>query len=447
MALSAFLERLGDVPISRDPAEIRRKSKDYFWFSPVLAEELQHLEAEVIVTPRDRADLLRVAAASAASGVPLTARGGGTGNYGQCVPLAGGAVVDLTGLARIRRLEAGAVEVEAGIAMFDLETRLRAEGQELRMFPTTWHTATLGGFVAGGTGGVGSVHWGGLREPGNLLAAEVITVEETPRVLTLKGQQCNLVNRTFGTTGLISALTIPTRAAVDWQDMLVTFAELADAIAFGQALCRAQGVEKRLVSLSCGALAGYFRPFAGQIPAGHAVVAVMVAPAGCLAVEELAAAHRGAVALQRANAAAEADPDSLPIYEIAFNHATQHVLRRARGYTYLQSLCPSAEVLLALRARLGDEVMWHVEFIGFDGGHAMNTLPVLRWGGRQRLAEVIALFEAEGAPVANPHVVTVEDGSRYKRLPGDQLGFKQAVDPAGLLNPGKMRSFKRADAA
>jgi len=106
MALSAFLERLGDVPISRDPAEIRRKSKDYFWFSPVLAEELQHLEAEVIVTPRDRADLLRVAAASAASGVPLTARGGGTGNYGQCVPLAGGAVVDLTGLARIRRLEA-----------------------------------------------------------------------------------------------------------------------------------------------------------------------------------------------------------------------------------------------------------------------------------------------------------------------------------------------------
>jgi len=44
-------------------------------------------------------------------------------------------------------------------------------------------------------------------------------------------------------------------------------------------------------------------------------------------------------------------------------------------------------------------------------------------------------------------VVTVEDGSRYKRLPGDQLGFKQAVDPAGLLNPGKMRSFKRADAA
>jgi hypothetical protein len=51
------------------------------------------------------------------------------------------------------------------------------------------------------------------------------------------------------------------------------------------------------------------------------------------------------------------------------------------------------------------------------------------------------MFEGAGAPVANPHVYTVEDGSRYKRLPGDQLGFKHEVDPRGLLNPGKMRTF------
>jgi hypothetical protein len=43
--------------------------------------------------------------------------------------------------------------------------------------------------------------------------------------------------------------------------------------------------------------------------------------------------------------------------------------------------------------------------------------------------------------IANPHVVTLEDGSRYKRVDADQLGFKHQVDPMGLLNPGKMRSF------
>ena len=43
--------------------------------------------------------------------------------------------------------------------------------------------------------------------------------------------------------------------------------------------------------------------------------------------------------------------------------------------------------------------------------------------------------------IANPHVYTLEDGSRHKRADADQLGFKHEVDPRGLLNPGKMRSF------
>jgi FAD/FMN-containing dehydrogenase len=38
-------------------------------------------------------------------------------------------------------------------------------------------------------------------------------------------------------------------------------------------------------------------------------------------------------------------------------------------------------------------------------------------------------------------VVTLEDGSRHKRANADQFGFKREVDPHGLLNPGKMRSF------
>jgi hypothetical protein len=59
----------------------------------------------------------------------------------------------------------------------------------------------------------------------------------------------------------------------------------------------------------------------------------------------------------------------------------------------------------------------------------------------ERLYEIIAGFEACGVMIANPHVVTLEDGSRYKRVDADQLGFKHEVDPMGLLNPGKMRSF------
>ena len=55
----------------------------------------------------------------------------------------------------------------------------------------------------------------------------------------------------------------------------------------------------------------------------------------------------------------------------------------------------------------------------------------------------MAGLEAMGVSIANPHVITIEDGSAYRRVDGDQLGFKRMADPLGLLNPGKMRTFER----
>ena len=68
----------------------------------------------------------------------------------------------------------------------------------------------------------------------------------------------------------------------------------------------------------------------------------------------------------------------------------------------------------------------------------------MRYKSPDRLNEIIRLHEEHGVYIANPHVFTVEDGSRYKRVDVDQLGFKHEVDPYGLLNPGKMRSFVAA---
>jgi hypothetical protein len=57
------------------------------------------------------------------------------------------------------------------------------------------------------------------------------------------------------------------------------------------------------------------------------------------------------------------------------------------------------------------------------------------------LNEIIAMHEARRIMIADPHVFTLEDGTRHKRADADQLAFKRRVDPYGLLNPGKMRSF------
>ena len=52
------------------------------------------------------------------------------------------------------------------------------------------------------------------------------------------------------------------------------------------------------------------------------------------------------------------------------------------------------------------------------------------------------LHEKHGVFIANPHVYTLEDGTRHKTTGADQLGMKAEADPYGLLNPGKMRTYK-----
>ena len=121
------------------------------------------------------------------------------------------------------------------------------------------------------------------------------------------------------------------------------------------------------------------------------------------------------------------------------------MLKTDRGVTYLQCLFPHDRLAEAVRetsALFGDEQMQHLEFIRFAGQVTASALPVIRYTTKERLYEIIDAYEANGVMIANPHVYTLEDGSRHKRADADQLGFKHEVDPAGLLNPGKMRSFQ-----
>ncbi len=180
--LAALIEEIGDVPFSTEPSLVRRRSRDYFWYSQVLSAELESKRADVVVTPRNEADVMRVAAAAARHRVPVTPRGAGTGNYGQAVPLAGGVLLDMSEMAATEWIEPGRIRMQPGARMHAIDAELRPLGQELRLHPSTKRTATIGGFVAGGSGGVGSVTWGGLREPGNIHARAGVTLEATPRV-------------------------------------------------------------------------------------------------------------------------------------------------------------------------------------------------------------------------------------------------------------------------
>ena len=307
----AFLAELEGIPVDTDKATVKRKSRDFYWYSPILKPQLDPMSAEMVLTPRDEADVLRIAAASARHRVPLTPRGGGTGNYGQAVPLQGGAVLEMTALDRVLWIRDGAVRVQPGLRMTELDAVLRAEGLEMRMHPSTKRTATIGGFICGGSGGIGSVTWGGLREAGNLLGARVVSAELEPRCVELRGGACNLVNRTYGTTGVLTEIELPVQPAVAWLDVAAAFADFTAAAAFGYAFALAQGLEKKLVSVFDPALAAYFRPLAG-LAEGAAYALLMVAPAALQAVRDLVAAWGGQIVLRggqrRGGGGRRADP-------------------------------------------------------------------------------------------------------------------------------------------
>src|SRR3979411_1793747 len=204
-----FLADIAGIDWTTEPTDLRRRSRDYYWYSPILNEELKDKLADGIVTPKDQVGIIRAAAAGARHRIPLTPRGGATGNYGQCVPLEGGFVLDMAALNKIEWQKPGKSRVQAGAKLSDIDAATRPNGFELRMHPSTKRSAAIGGFVAGGSGGAGSVTFGGMREPGNILAARIVTLEKTPRVIELRGDAAQKISRAYGTTGIITTLEMP----------------------------------------------------------------------------------------------------------------------------------------------------------------------------------------------------------------------------------------------
>jgi FAD/FMN-containing dehydrogenase len=324
--------------------------------------------------------------------------------------------------------------------MIDIDRETRPGGWELRMHPSTKRSSTIGGFVAGGSGGIGSVTWGGLREPGNVAAARIVTMEAEPRILELQGTAVQAVNHAYGTTGLITMLEMPLAPAWNWIDLIVAFPTFMDAVRFGYSVALADGVVKKLLSPIAWPTPGSFRQIRTWCLEGQAVLIAMIAEPSVAAFKSLLPAT-GTVTFEQPTTDG---PGEIPLYEFTWNHTTLQMLKRDRTVTYLQALHPAARLLdsvAEIEALFGDELIPHLEFLRVGGQVTASGLPIVRFTTEERLSAIIAEHRAHGVSVADPHVFTLEDGAGHKRVDADQIGFKRHADPLGLLNPGKMRSF------
>ena len=439
----SFAASLGGIATEADPALVKQKSRDFYWYSPVLKLQLRHVSGDLLVAPRNEAEVIETVRRCFAARIPITPRGGGTGNYGQAMPLHGGVVLDLLHLNTIGAITGGVLRVGAGAKLGEIEARCKPLGWELRMFPSTRRTATIGGFVAGGSGGVGSINFGQLREPGTLLHARVVTMEAEPRVLLLRGSEVNRVHHAYGTNGIITELDVAMAPAQSWLDYVVAFDDFMALARFADAVARSDGIAKRLCSAVDGAAAAYFRPLQAVLQPGEPVGLFLIAVQSGPSFEEALAAHGGRVARRLTEAEAETE---IPAFEFTWNHTTLHALKMDRGITYLQSRFPGPDYLTVVAdtaARYGAELPMHLEFIRTGGEVACVGLPLLRFSDEARLRAIIADLEAHGITVFDPHTYVLEDGGMKQTDPA-QLAFKHQADPLGLLNPGKMRGWSGA---
>ena len=438
-AVLDVLAEIGDLAVETQPQKVKRRSRDFYWYSPILKGQLDHVTADAVVTPRSEAEIVRVVAACHRQRVPLTVRGGGTGNYGQAMPLQGGIVLDLSELTAVKAIGHGRVRAEAGIRLAELDAATIADSrQELRLHPSTHKTGTVGGYVAGGSSGIGSITWGLLRDRGNILMTRVVTMEAEPRILELRGADVQKVNHAYGTNGIITELELPLAPAYRWAEALVAFPDFATAARCADALAHEDAILKKLVSVIAA-------PVAPRLPicrAGRAGRERGDCDGGGF---RRGRAARRAACLAGKNCVPGLTSTSWrrsqqPLFEYTWNHTTLHALKHDRTITYLQTLFPAPhhlEKVAEMAAEFGDEVPLHLEFVRFGGEIACFGLQLVRYSSDERLRAIIEHHERHGCPIFNPHEFTLEGGG-MKKVDHVQLAFKREADPLGLLNPGKM---------
>jgi hypothetical protein len=315
------------------------------------------------------------------------------------------------------------------------------------MFSSTWATATIGGFIAGGSGGVGSCTWGALRDLGNIIRLRVVTMEAEPRVLEFTGEELHRVSHAYGTNGIITELELPLAPAYDWVDLFVTCDSFPEAAALAADLGNEDGILKKLVTVFEDPIPQtYFQRVAPHMAPGQSLLGLMIAPQAMDGFLTFLARRPGARLIYRSDTH-DWPRDPGPVFEYGWNHTTLRALKVDPAITYLQVRYGAPDHLAkieAVRAAFPGEVMQHLEVMKENGRTMFAGLSLVRFTTEARLDEIVKQHEALGCMIFNPHRYTLEEGGRQS-VDARQLDFKREADPKGLLNPGKMISWDEPD--
>ncbi|MBX9976595.1 FAD-binding oxidoreductase [Cytobacillus firmus] len=434
--LGKLLNFLDEDRVLFDSTSLEKLSKDYYWYSPILKDLLDDKTADCIVKPLNEEEIKEILSLAATKKIPVTVRGAGTGNYGQIIPMNGGIIIDTTKMNNIIEINEGSVRVEPGIKLGIVERRLREQHQELCIYPSTYMKATAGGFVCGGSGGIGSITWGNLWD-GNVLELRVLTMEDVPRILTVTGTDMMNYIHGYGTTGVVTEIVLRTTKRKDWVQCIASFEDLEESLKFSETLAKDTSIGKRSISTCEWPIPSYFVPLSKVIEQDKHIVLFEVEEVAFITVKEMVKDFSGNITHEIPSTHYR---KGISLSDFTWNHTTLWALKANEQMTYLQgsfSLDSYMEQIYKIKKKFGDEFYNHFDWMRSGGELIPQQIPLVRFKTKERLYEMISYCESIGVKIFDPHTILLEKGGWEAHI-HSVLQTKKENDPLGLLNPGKI---------
>ncbi|MEU2200025.1 FAD-linked oxidase C-terminal domain-containing protein [Isoptericola sp. NPDC019482] len=424
------------------------------------AEWAEYAAPAAVVLATSIDDVVTAVRIAGAHGAPVVPRGAGTGLSGGANAMPGAVVLSLERMTRI--LEVDVPErfavAEAGVLNDDLRRRVAADGLWYPPDPASQAISTIGGNVATNAGGLCCVKYGVTRD--YVLGMTVVLADGTVARLgrtTAKGvtgyDLTGLLVGSEGTLGIIVDVTLKLRPLAGREDRAVVgwFSSLADAGEAVAAVSRAGIVPAALELIDSTCLRAVADWQGWTLPDGAAALLLAKVDEPGSTGEALAHqveglfADAGGTHVERAFA-----PDEVDRLFLARRLAYPALERL--GPVLTEDVCVPRSAVPTMLARIEAIASRHevvIANIAHAGDGNLHPLIIAPEGDDEAKARAKAAFDRIVDECrALGGTVTGEHGVGLLKLPGaaEELSpvtlalhraVKDALDPRGLLNPGK----------
>ncbi len=409
---------------------------------------------DAVVQPETEEELVELVKWAAENNIPLTPRGKATSGYGGVLPVKKGVVVDFYRMKRILDIDPKALTatVQAGVVWEKLDRELSKHDLTLRLYPTSYPAATVGGWLAQGGTGIGSYEAGWFRD--NVISARVVLPGGEVRVFS--GPELDLISDAEGITGLISDITLKVMPLEDMEVVSIGCPDAHDL----QKLIKTM-IEAKLPIWSLMFINPKMAELKNKAPLrehhGHPMEERVLLPASYITTLTFRKKDRSAVMdkLLQLMKPCQAEVLSERIAEHEWQNRFKLMIVKRLG----PSLVP-AEIVVPLSS-LGD-VMTEIEN-RVDQPVVKEGVIIRETNGRPPEVVILGFIPSDQRKLSYNFVFTLvltimkiaekyggrpyATGLYFARKTADILGaeralqiksFKKQVDPRGILNPGKV---------